>query len=64
MNDTNKDNQEKWVTAKELAVILNLKVVTIRRLQKAGKIPFHRIGGSVRFLLSEIKETTINEQDV
>jgi len=49
-------NQEKYLTIKELAEILQLKEITLRRMVWKDEIPYHRIGRSIRFKLSEVNE--------
>lgn len=42
------------LTAKEAAEYLKISLQTIYQLKAAGKVPFKKIGGSLRFLKSEL----------
>jgi excisionase family DNA binding protein len=50
------DNQisENFVTAKQLAAHLNVSVHAIRMWRKQEKIPYHKLGRSLRFRVSEV----------
>ena len=37
------------LTVQQTAEFLTVSVATVRRLQQGGRIPFHKIGGGVRF---------------
>ncbi len=39
---------------REVAELLNVSVTSVRRLQRARKLPFVKVGGSVRFDQSDI----------
>ncbi len=62
------DNQisEKFLTASELAEALNVSVHTIRKWRKQEKIPYRKLGRSLRFRVSEVlmklKEKKSNEK--
>lgn len=45
---------EKFLTANELAELLNVSVHTIRKWRKQQKIPYYKLRGSLRFRVSEI----------
>jgi excisionase family DNA binding protein len=45
---------ERFVTASAIARLLNLSESAVYRFAKTGVIPSHRIGGTVRFLVSEV----------
>ncbi len=45
---------EKFVTADELAEHLKVSVHAIRKWRKQEKIPYHKIGRSLRFRVSEV----------
>lgn len=45
---------ERFIKAKEVAVLLGMDVYTVYRKAKSGQIPCHRFGRSYRFRLSEI----------
>jgi excisionase family DNA binding protein len=42
------------LTIAEVAELLKLSVPSVRRLQQHRKIPFVRVGGSIRFFTSDI----------
>ena len=42
------------LTISDVAEILNVSVSTVRRLQQNRKIPFLKVGGSVRFVGSDV----------
>lgn len=43
------------LTAEQLAEILQIKAETVRRMTRAGTIPYHRLtGGTIRYHLEEI----------
>jgi excisionase family DNA binding protein len=42
------------LTISDVAKILNVSVSTVRRLQQNRKIPFLKVGGSVRFVGSDV----------
>lgn len=46
------------ITARELAVLLNRTEKAVRTLASEGDIPYHKIGGSVKFNLCEVLEAT------
>lgn len=50
--------QLSYLTASQLAEALKVSVRTIKRRVSERRIPFHRIGHSVRFDLSEVLEAT------
>jgi len=50
--------EDNYLTVKDVAKLLQLKEVTIRRMVWKKLIPFHKIGRSVRFLRSEIEKHT------
>ena len=58
----------KYITAKELAAYLSVKVKTVYSWVEAGKIPAYKINGALRFNLKEInafiKEQRIQTIDV
>ena len=43
------------LTIKEVAMLLKVSLMTVRRLQ-GGQIPFIKVGGAVRFAKSDIIE--------
>jgi len=45
-----------YLTAKEVASLLQLSLQTIRRYTMQKKIPFHKIDRAVRYKKSEIEE--------
>jgi excisionase family DNA binding protein len=42
------------LTIREVAEFLKISVVGVRRLQYGRHIPFHKVGGSVRFTKSDL----------
>ena len=42
------------VTIAEVAELLKISVPSVRRLQQGRRIPFHKVGGSVRFAKEDI----------
>jgi excisionase family DNA binding protein len=42
------------LTIAEVAELLKIAVASVRRLQQQRKIPFVRVGGSIRFFRSDI----------
>ena len=42
------------LTIADVAELLNLSVSTVRRLQRQRKIPFLKVGGSVRFFKGDV----------
>ena len=48
------DDTEPLLTTAQLCAKLQVCRETIRRMRKAGKIKEHRIGGTIRFKLSEV----------
>lgn len=42
------------LTITEVAKVLRISVVGVRRLQSARRIPFHKVGGSVRFNKADV----------
>lgn len=44
------------LTIKEVADLLKVSVASIRRLQQGRKIPFIKVGGSVRFSKTDIED--------
>jgi len=58
------NNSDEFLTVKELADKLKVNQMTIYRKIKNGELPYHRIGNSIRFKLSEIEEyTRVNPKD-
>lgn len=45
---------ENFVTADELAKVLNVSVHAIRKWRKHERIPYHKFGRSLRFRVSEV----------
>ena len=50
-----KDLTEPYLTVNEVALMVRLSVVTIRRYTAADKIPYHRIYRAIRYKRSEIE---------
>jgi excisionase family DNA binding protein len=49
-------NKKIFLKPEDLAEYLNISIPTIYRLVNSRKIPFHKVGGSLRFKLAEIDE--------
>ena len=47
---------DSWVGIEEIANYLGVKVVTVRKLIKAEKIPCHKIGKQWKFKISEVDD--------
>lgn len=47
---------KKFISPKELSVILGLSLATIYRFIMKRKIPFHKIGNSLRFSRNDVIE--------
>lgn len=47
-----------WVGVKELAEWMGVSEKSVRCAVSRGEIPFHRIGGSIRFILREVEAAT------
>jgi len=48
------DPVEGLLTLSDVAEILKVSVPTVRRLQQQRKIPFVKVGGSIRFARSDV----------
>ncbi len=48
------DSNVKLLTIEEVALFLKISVTSVRRLQQKRLIPFTKVGGSVRFLLTDL----------
>ena len=48
------DPVEGLLTIADVAEILKVSVPTVRRLQQQRKIPFVKVGGSIRFARSDV----------
>lgn len=48
------DPVEGLLTLSDVAEILKISVPTVRRLQQQRKIPFIKVGGSIRFARSDV----------
>ena len=46
----------KYITAKELAAYLSVKVKTVYSWVESGKIPAYKLNGALRFNIKEINE--------
>lgn len=44
------------LTIKDVARLLKVSEVTVRRLQQARQIPFLKIGGGIRFTVSDVEK--------
>lgn len=50
------DQEEKLLTADEVAAILQVQTNYIYQLKAQHKIPYHKVGKCLRFLRSEVME--------
>jgi len=50
------------ITAQDVAALLRFKVTTIYALAKSGVLPGFRIGGSWRFIESQVKKCIVDSQ--
>jgi excisionase family DNA binding protein len=48
------DPVEGLLTIPDVAAILKVSIATVRRLQQQRKLPFIKIGGSIRFERSDV----------
>lgn len=48
-----------WLAVKDLAAMMNLSEKAVRDAVKRGEIPFHRVGGSIRFIAREVEAATV-----
>jgi len=55
-------NFRKYITAKELAAYLSVKVKTVYSWVESGKIPAYKLNGALRFNLQEINEFIRNNR--
>jgi excisionase family DNA binding protein len=55
-----KELAHKYMTAKQVAVYLQLEEKTIRNMTSEGRIPFVRVGGAVRYEKDKIDEAIKN----
>ena len=53
---------EKFVTSSQLAEHLNVSIHTVRKWRKYKMIPYHKIGRSLRFRISEVLSALEGEQ--
>ncbi len=51
----NPDPEHTWLTLGELAEFLNITERHVRRLISERRIPFHKIGGRIRFVPAEVR---------
>lgn len=47
-----------WMAVKDLAAMMNVSEKAVRDAVKRGEIPFHRVGGSIRFIAREVEAAT------
>ncbi len=55
-NEVNIPGMEELLTIKDVAELLKVSQVTVRRLQQGRHLPFFKVGGSVRFAKTDILE--------
>lgn len=53
---SNGSTLNKLISPNELAEILNISVVSVRRLVDKRGVPFYKIGGSLRFKMVDIEQ--------
>ena len=51
----------KLLTIKEVAELLNISVVTVRRIMKRHEIVYYKLGGSIRFKQQDV-ESYLSQQ--
>ena len=61
---TEKQNQKKLISKKEVAERLSLSQRTIERLAHRGSLTSVKIGRSVRFKLEEIEEVVMGKRNL
>lgn len=52
----------KLLSIDEVADILGISSVTVRRLKDGRKIPFYKIGGSIKFQMTDIQEYILSHR--
>ena len=52
--------EEKVLNSKEAASVLNISLPTLHKWKKEGSVPFHRKGGRIYFVESELVECILN----
>lgn len=53
-NQSGGSNLDELLTISEVAALLKISPTGVRRLQQSRQIPFIKVGGSIRFLKSDI----------
>lgn len=48
--------EEEFICARDVAQMLNMSVASVHRLKDKNGLPWHPIGGAVRFLESEVRQ--------
>lgn len=48
------DSSLKLLTVEDVALFLNISITSVRRMQQRRLVPFIKVGGSVRFLLTDL----------
>jgi len=56
--------EREFYSQRELAELLRVNVVTVRRLVKRGEIPFHRIGRVLRFRRKDVESYLARVREV
>lgn len=50
-------DQERWLTQQQAAAVLNTSITTLWRMRRsADGLPYYRLGGQIRYKLSEVEE--------
>lgn len=55
---------KKYLTVKEIAEELSVAPRTIIKWQRAGRIPYYKIGRAVRFDLDEVKAAIVTKINI
>ncbi|MEK7103177.1 MAG: helix-turn-helix domain-containing protein [Patescibacteria group bacterium] len=54
--ESNHESLPQLLTIKEVALILNCSIPSIRRYVQSRTIPFYKIGGAIRFSQTEMEQ--------
>lgn len=53
---------EEWLTAEMAAKYLKVSVPSLRNMTSNGQIPFYKLGGRNRYLLSDLRKLLLSEK--
>ena len=56
------EGEEKYLSAKQVCEKLGISLMTLTRHRNSGRVPAHRFGGRVLYLLSEVEAVMISTQ--